>query len=112
MALQEQFRRLKETGPRAINFFSEVWAEMKKAHWPTRKETYAATMVVVGVTVLIAVFLGVVDFALSHMVPALLSRNDHPKPVVRRAYVFGLRAQGEGRARRAHPNLRQAGLLR
>jgi len=73
MALQEQFRRLKETGPRAINFFSEVWAEMKKVHWPTRKETYAATMVVLVVTVLIAVFLGVVDFAISHMVQAILS---------------------------------------
>jgi len=73
MALQEQFGKLRDTGPRALNFFAEVWAEMKKVHWPSRRETYAATLVVLVVTVLIAVFLGVVDFAISHMVQAILS---------------------------------------
>jgi preprotein translocase subunit SecE len=46
---------------------------MKKVYWPTRKETYAATLVVLAVTVIVAVFLGVVDFAISHMVQAILS---------------------------------------
>ena len=55
MALQEQLGRLREAGPRAVNFLGEVWAEMKKVHWPTRKETYAATVVVLVVTVLVAV---------------------------------------------------------
>ena len=73
MALQEQLAKLRETGPRAITFLGEVWAEMKKVHWPTRKETYAATLIVVVVTVLVAVFLGVVDFAISHVVQAILS---------------------------------------
>ena len=73
MALQEHFGKLRETGPRAVNFLSEVLAEMRKVHWPTRKETYAATVVVVVVTVIIAAFLGVVDFAISYVVQRVLS---------------------------------------
>ena len=73
MALQEQWVKLREAGPRGIGFLTEVWAEMKKVHWPSRKETYAATLIVLVVTVIIAVFLGVVDFAISRVVQTILS---------------------------------------
>ena len=73
MALQEQLGKLREVAPRGITFLADVWTEMQKVHWPTRKETYAATLVVVVVTILIAIFLGVVDFAISHVVQAVLS---------------------------------------
>ena len=73
MAIQEQWDKVREVVPRAGNFLGEVWAELKKVHFPTRKETYAATIVVVVITIIVAVFLGVVDFAISHMVQAILS---------------------------------------
>jgi preprotein translocase subunit SecE len=73
MALQDQMGKVRDALPRTIGFLSEVWAELKKVHWPTRKETYAATVVVLVITVLVAVFLGVVDFAISHVVQAVLS---------------------------------------
>jgi len=73
MALQEQLGKLRDAGPRAVNFLAEVWAEMKKVHFPTRKETYAATVVVLVVVVIIAAYLGIVDFAVSHLVQAILS---------------------------------------
>ena len=73
MALQDQWRNTRDSVLRAVDFFGEVWAELKKVHFPTRKETYAATIVVLVVTVLVAVFLGVVDFAVSHVVQAILS---------------------------------------
>ena len=73
MALQEQWDKLRDSGVRSVNFLGEVWAEMKKVHWPTRKETYAATVIVLVVTIIMAVFLGVVDFAVSHVVQAILS---------------------------------------
>ena len=73
MALQEQWEGLRDRGVRSVNFLGEVWAEMKKVHWPTRKETYAATVIVLVVTVIVAIFLGVVDFAVSHVVQAILS---------------------------------------
>ena len=72
MALQEQLGKLREAGPRTVTFLGEVWAEMKKVHWPTRKETYAATIVVLVVTVIVSVFLGVVDFGVSHLVQWIL----------------------------------------
>ena len=37
-------------------FFQESWQELKKVHWPSRKETYAATLVVIIVVVLISVY--------------------------------------------------------
>jgi len=73
MAIQEQWGKVRDGGLRAVDFFGEVWAELKKVHFPTRKETYAATIVVLIVTVLVAVFLGVVDFAVSHVVQRILS---------------------------------------
>jgi preprotein translocase subunit SecE len=73
MALQEQIGKVREAVPRTVNFLNEVWAELKKVHWPTRKDTYAATVVVLVVTLIVAVFLGVVDFAVSHLVQAILS---------------------------------------
>jgi preprotein translocase subunit SecE len=73
MGMQEQWKNVRDTVPRATNFVVEVWSELKKVHWPTRKETYAATIVVIVITVIVAIFLGVVDYALSHVVRAILS---------------------------------------
>lgn len=55
-----------------VSFVRESWQELKKVHWPTRKETYAATVVVVVVVLFFAVYLALVDFALTHAVQALL----------------------------------------
>ena len=73
MGMQEQWKNVRDTVPRATNFLVEVWSELKKVHWPTRKETYAATIVVIVITVIVAIFLGVVDYALSHVVRPILS---------------------------------------
>lgn len=55
-----------------VSFVREAWQELKKVHWPTRKETYAATVVVVIVVLFFAVYLALVDFGLTHAVQALL----------------------------------------
>lgn len=73
MKLQERVSSLRELGPRSAVFFSEVWIELKKVHWPSRNETYGATMVVVGLTILSAAFLGLVDLGLSYLMRAILS---------------------------------------
>jgi preprotein translocase subunit SecE len=72
MALQEQIDRVRDLGPRSITFLQEVWAELKKVHWPTRKETYAATAVVLVIVAIIALYLGLVDFVLSQIVQFIL----------------------------------------
>jgi preprotein translocase subunit SecE len=59
--------------PQSTEFVKESWQELKKVHWPTRKETYSATMIVVVVVLTMALFLGVVDFALTHAMRFILS---------------------------------------
>ena len=72
MAIQEQIEKVRDFGPRSITFFQEVWAELKKVHWPTTKETYAATAVVLVIVTVIAVFLGIVDAGLSQIIRSVL----------------------------------------
>lgn len=73
MALQEQIEGIRTAGPRARTFLNEVWGELKKVTWPTRRETYAATGVVFVVTAIVALFLGLVDLLLSYLMQAILS---------------------------------------
>ena len=51
----------------------QVKAELQKVTWPTRKETYGSTMVVIVLVLMVAVFLWVVDTALSTMIQTLLN---------------------------------------
>jgi preprotein translocase subunit SecE len=64
--------RVREAVPRSVTFLQEVWAELKKVHWPGRKETYAATLVVLVIVAIVALFLGTVDFALFKAVQLIL----------------------------------------
>jgi len=45
-----------------ISFFGEVKAEMKKVNWPTKKETMKNTTAVLGISFVVAIFLGGLDF--------------------------------------------------
>jgi preprotein translocase subunit SecE len=62
----------KEGGDRSIThyvtkagrFLRESRVELKKVKWPTRKELLASTAVVIVLTLLVAFFLGLVDFGL------------------------------------------------
>ena len=56
----------------AIQFFREVKVELQKVTFPTRQETVGSTIVVLVLTVIMAVYLGFSDWALSRIVKALL----------------------------------------
>jgi len=43
------------------DFLKEVRLEMKKVNWPTRKETIKYTLIVVGLSIIVAAFLGGLD---------------------------------------------------
>ncbi len=72
MAAQGQATKIRDVVPRSVTFLQEVWAELKKVHWPTRSETYAATIVVLVLVGIVAIYLGVVDFLLSQIVHSIL----------------------------------------
>ncbi|MEF2230502.1 MAG: preprotein translocase subunit SecE, partial [Pseudodesulfovibrio sp.] len=51
----------------------ESKVEIKKVVWPTRKETITTCVAVLVVSLVIALYLGIVDLALSWVVEAILS---------------------------------------
>ena len=54
-------------------FLGDVKSELQKVTWPTRKETYGSTVVVIVLVLMVAVFLWVVDSALLTLICTLLN---------------------------------------
>lgn len=69
----EWIQKVRDTLGHSVEFFKEAWQELKKVHWPTQKETYAATLVVVIVVLIIGLFLAVIDFGLTRAIQAIVS---------------------------------------
>lgn len=44
-------------------YFKESVTEMKKVVWPTKKQTTTYTIIVIGMSIGIAIFFGVLDYA-------------------------------------------------
>jgi len=43
-------------------FFKEVYVEAKKIDWPSRDETIRYTLIVITISILVAAYLGSLDF--------------------------------------------------
>ena len=48
-----------------VDYFKESRHELKKVVWPSRKETIKHTLIVIGVSLAVAAFLGLADFILN-----------------------------------------------
>lgn len=59
---------------RVSRFFKEVRNEMKKVIWPSREELITNTSVVIIVSLVTALFVGVVDFGFSLLVRWIVER--------------------------------------
>ncbi len=64
--------KLKSYLNQAVSFVQEAWVELSKVHYPSPKETMQATIVVVALTFVMAVWLGLVDFGATRIVRMLL----------------------------------------
>jgi preprotein translocase subunit SecE len=53
-------------------FFNDVYVEMQKVAWPSKDELIGSTTVVIIMSVIMAVFIGVVDRALNFIVNTLI----------------------------------------
>ena len=49
---------------RVINFLKDVKIELSKVSWPTREQLIQYTLIVLGLSLAIALFLGGIDFIL------------------------------------------------
>jgi preprotein translocase subunit SecE len=64
--------RLKSYLNQAVSFVREAYAELAKVYYPSPKETMQATIVVVALTFVMALWLGLVDVGATRVVRYLL----------------------------------------
>ena len=57
---------------KAGQFLRESKNELKRVKWPTRKELLASTAVVIVLTLIVAFFLGLVDFGLIKIIKSIV----------------------------------------
>lgn len=55
-----------------IQFFREVRVELGKVVWPSRRQSLRATGIVILFCLVVAVFLGLVDFGLAKLIGVLV----------------------------------------
>jgi len=53
-------------------FVGEAKQELKKTSWSTKEELISSTIVVIFAVMLLVIFIGIVDFALAHLVNILI----------------------------------------
>lgn len=58
-----------------IQFIKEVKSELFKVVWPSRSETLRITFAVIGLSVAVAAFLGIVDFGLNRLFDYVVNKN-------------------------------------
>ena len=58
-----------------IKYFQATRAELRKVTWPTRDETRNLTGIIVTVTILMAIFLGTLDYTFQIMVGGIIVGN-------------------------------------
>ena len=63
---------LKSYLEQGVSFVQESWTELSKVHFPSSRETFQATLVVVGLALVIALWLGMADTLSTHAVRWLL----------------------------------------
>lgn len=57
---------------KAFSFLGEVWEELGKVTWPTKQEAIRMTITVIVVSVIIAAFIGGLDYVLINIVGKLI----------------------------------------
>ena len=63
---------LKSYFNQGVSFVQEAWTELAKVHYPSPKETMQATIVVVALALVMALWLGLVDMGATRVVRYLL----------------------------------------
>lgn len=59
---------------RILAFLKEVRAELKKVVWPTRRQLIRYTLVVIGISLFFAIYLGGIDMLLSWLIGSYVVR--------------------------------------
>ncbi len=57
---------------KVVKFLKEVQTELKKVVWPTREQTIRLTAIVVGVSLVVGLYIGVLDYVLTKLVGVIV----------------------------------------
>jgi len=57
---------------KAVKFLKESHQEFKRVNWPTREETVRYTLIVIGISVAVAVYLGLLDYVFTNILKAII----------------------------------------
>ena len=58
-----------------IKYFQATRAELRRVTWPTRDETKNLTAIIVAVTIVMAIFLGTLDYTFQILVGGVIGGN-------------------------------------
>jgi len=61
--------------PSRLRFFADAYLELRKAHWPSRREAMRLSLLVAGVCLVVGIVLGIVDLGFSGLMRLLLFRS-------------------------------------
>ncbi len=53
-------------------YIKNSFVELKKVSWPTEKQTINNTLLVVGISLAVAIFLGLIDFLLTKILQLII----------------------------------------
>ncbi len=56
-----------------VKYFNDTRAELRRVTWPTRDETKNLTLIIVAVTIVMAFFLGALDYVFQVTVAGIIS---------------------------------------
>ena len=59
-------------GKQLVQYFKDTRQEMKKVTWPTQKEVKQHTLLVIGISAAIALFLGGSDYVLTKILEVII----------------------------------------
>jgi preprotein translocase subunit SecE len=55
-------------------FFKEVWVEMRRVSWLSQKDVIRYTLIVLGITIAVAAFLGGLDYIFTEIIKKIIIR--------------------------------------
>jgi preprotein translocase subunit SecE len=70
MAKSEARRTKKDNA--VVTYVKETRAELRKVHWPSQEEARTLTIVVMGVTIVMAALLGFLDFVFAWLMAGII----------------------------------------
>lgn len=70
--LQSSYMGDSKRWQKPLIFLKETRSQLKKVTWPTRREAVRMTMTVIGISLLMAVFIGSLDFIFTKLTGLLI----------------------------------------